>query len=235
MTQQHGEHLTNEQLSAFLDKQLSPQQQAVFDAHLSTCRQCQRNLASLRLTVALLHALPQEEVPRSFVLPASLAPVPEHPVHQAEVMPITTRRQSPWQRAVRVVSTIAAVLALLFIVSGILPSLHFGAGSSTTATGSSSGESNASNTTMAPRVGGTPIPGQAQQGANTTPTPTKTHSLTPTATPGTGSDFSTHQAPAVPPLFDLGQSLGRLFTGALLLVLSIIGLIFTRGRRGAVY
>lgn len=235
MTQQHGEHLTNEQLSAFFDKQLSPQQQAVFDAHLSTCQQCQRNLAGLRLTVALLHALPQEEVPRSFILPAGLAPVPEHPVRQAEVMPIATRRRSPWQHAVRVVSTIAAVLALLFIISGILPPLHFGAGSSTTATSSSSGESNTSNTTMAPHVGGTPIPGQAQQGANTTPTPTKTHSLTPTATPGTGSDFSTNQAPAVPPLFDLGQPLGRLFTGALLLVLSIIGLIFTRGRRGAVY
>ena len=76
MAQLHDEHLTIEQLSAAFDKQLSPQEQAVFDAHISTCQQCQNNLADLRLTAALLRAMPEEAVPRSFVLPGSLATVP---------------------------------------------------------------------------------------------------------------------------------------------------------------
>ncbi len=76
MAQLHDEHLTTEQLSAFFDKQLSAGEQTVFDAHLSTCQQCQQNLSDMRLTIALLRAIPEEEVPRSFVLPSRLAPVP---------------------------------------------------------------------------------------------------------------------------------------------------------------
>src|SRR5215469_2615502 len=72
VAQQSGEHLTIEQLSAILDKQLSPQEWAVCRAHLSTCQQCQGMLADLRQTSALLHALPQPELPRSFVLPATI-------------------------------------------------------------------------------------------------------------------------------------------------------------------
>ena len=82
MAQIHDEHLTTEQLSASFDKQLSPQEQAVFDAHISTCQQCQSKLSDLRLTAALLHALPEEEVPRSFVLPTSIFIVPDQTIRQ---------------------------------------------------------------------------------------------------------------------------------------------------------
>ena len=70
MTQQ--EHLTTEQLSAFLDKQLTPQEQAFFDAHMQSCSRCQNALGELRRTVVLLHALPQPSLPRSFTLPAGI-------------------------------------------------------------------------------------------------------------------------------------------------------------------
>ena len=53
MAQIHDGHLTTEQLSASFDKQLSSQEQAVFDAHISTCQQCQNKLSDLRLTAAL--------------------------------------------------------------------------------------------------------------------------------------------------------------------------------------
>ncbi len=65
---QDKRHLTTEQLSALLDKEASAEEQAQWEAHLSTCPQCQRALTALRQTVAMLHALPQPTLPRSFVL-----------------------------------------------------------------------------------------------------------------------------------------------------------------------
>src|SRR6266568_3115535 len=69
------QHLTTEELSAFLDEQLSSQERTTIEAHLQTCERCQHELASLRQTVALLRALPQPALPRSFVLPAAKVPV----------------------------------------------------------------------------------------------------------------------------------------------------------------
>src|SRR5438270_13480242 len=73
---EHPGHLTTEQLSAFLDKQLTLQEQAFFDAHLQVCSQCQQALAELRRTVVLLRAMPRIDVPRSFTLPTVIRPVP---------------------------------------------------------------------------------------------------------------------------------------------------------------
>ena len=69
-------HPTIEQLSAYLDGQLSSGELSECDTHVETCQQCQQMLAELRETVALLHALPQPTLPRSFTLPPiSLSPV----------------------------------------------------------------------------------------------------------------------------------------------------------------
>ncbi len=243
MAQLHDEHLTTEQLSAFFDKRLSSDEQAVFDAHLSTCQQCQGNLADIRLTVALLRAMPEEEVPRSFVLPSRLAPVPERSVRQDRpVRPIPQKRHT-WlntlRRSVRTVSTIAAVLALLFIISGIVPSLHFGGGEATSSTASapvnsSAGASTNFGTVKTPNIHQTP-PVHAQSAAGTnTPTPIETPGPTPPARVESKTSTGpppTERGPTVPPEFDPGQPVGRLSIGALLLVLSSIGLIFTRRRR----
>ena len=235
---QHDEHLTTEQLSAFLDKQLAPQEQAAFDAHVSTCQECQGKLADLRLTVALVRALPQEEVPRSFVLPSRLVPVAERPLHRrAGATPVTRQRRvraHALQRAVRVISTLAAVLALIFIISGILPLIHFGGGaSSTTSNGSSAETRPSSNSTVMGRINGTATTDRPQAARSETPTPTPTQAARVQS--NTGSSPSTAPPPPLPPALDLGQPEGRLALGALLLVLGIIGLIITRRRRGAVY
>ena len=232
---QHDEHLTTEQLSAFLDKQLAPQEQAAFDAHVSTCQECQGKLADLRLTVALVHALPQEEVPRSFVLPSRLVPVAERPLHRrAGATPITGQRRvraHALQRTVRVVSTLAAVLALIFIISGILPLVHFAGGASSTTSSGSSAETKP--TTVMGHVNGTAATDRPQAARSETPTPTPTPAARVRS--NTGSSPSTAPPPPLPPALDLGQPEGRLALGALLLVLGIIGLIITRRRRGAVY
>ena len=237
---QQDEHLTTEQLSAFLDKQLSPAERAVFDAHLASCQQCQSRLADLRLTVALVRALPQEEVPRSFVLPSRLAPVAERPTPRpATVTPVPQRRGarvSVLQRTVRAVSTLAAVLALIFILSGILPPIHFGGGEATSSAGSVPAATNqraASNSAPTPAT----TFGSAQA-ADGTKTPVQTPKSTPAATARSSIYSGTSpavQPPTLPPFLDLSQPEGRLALGALLLVLGIIGLVVTRRRRGAVY
>ena len=237
---QQDEHLTTEQLSAFLDKQLSPAERAVFDAHLASCQQCQSRLADLRLTVALVRALPQEEVPRSFVLPSRLAPVAERPTPRpATITPVPQRRGarvSVLQRTVRAVSTLAAVLALIFILSGILPPIHFGGGEATSSAGSVPAATNqraASNSAPTPAT----TFGSAQA-ADGTKTPVQTPKSTPAATARSSIHSGTSpavQPPTLPPFLDLSQPEGRLALGALLLVLGIIGLIVTRRRRGAVY
>ena len=237
---QHDEHLTTEQLSAFLDKQLAPQEQAAFDAHVSTCQECQGKLADLRLTVALVRALPQEEVARSFVLPSRLVPVAERPLHRrAGATPVTGQRRvraDALQRTVRVISTLAAVLALIFIISGILPLVHFGGGATSTASYGSSAETKPSSnsTVMGRHVNGTATSDRPQRAAGSgTPIPTPTPAARVRS--NTGSSPSTAPPPPLPPALDLGQPEGRLALGALLLVLGIIGLIITRRRRGAVY
>ena len=240
---QQDEHLTTEQLSAFLDKQLSPAEQAVFDAHVASCQQCQSRLADLRLAVALVRALPQEEVPRSFVLPSRLAPVAESPTRRAAtVTPIPQQRGrvSVLQRTIRTVSTLAAVLALIFILAGIVPSIQFGNGGATSTAGSAAvPRSSTSGTSAAPVGRSTPATafGNAHEPNSTkTPHPTPTPSSAVKAQSNTGSRTPpTVQPPALPPFLDLSQPEGRLALGALLLVLAIIGLLVTRRRRGTVY
>ena len=244
MTQQ--EHLTTEQLSAFLDKQLTPQEQAFFDAHLQSCQRCQNALTELRRTVTLLHAMPQPQLPRSFTLPATLSqtqtarPQPQ-PARQGRVLSYTL------QRTVRTVSTLAAAVAIIFILSGLLANVHPGGGETTSAgpvygtksngtVHSPAAEPDATKGAQAqgstPRAVGTPTMNGHQTGtpkasSATTPTPV------PTSTPANGvsNGTGTTGPPTLPPALDLGQPEGRLTLGALLLLLSIAGLIATRRRR----
>ncbi len=246
MAQLHNGHLTTEQLSAFFDKQLSPEEQAVFDAHVSTCQECQRRLADLRLTVALLDALPEEEVPRSFVLPGRLAPSQERPVRQGAATTPASQGRRTWlhtlRRSVRAVSALAAVLALIFIISGILPPLHFGGGETASApvtapAGTPAAASKAPSGAQTPQADRTTNLGPHEQAATNTPPPTQIAGPTPTATAAsnTGIGPQAEHTPPVPPLLDLGQPQARLILGALLLALGIIGLIVTRRRRGTAH
>ena len=237
----HNGHLTTGQLSASFDKQLSPQEQAIFDAHISACQECQNKLSDLRLTAALLHALPEAEVPRSFILPNNVSILPDRTMRQdTSFAPIPQRQRqqrSVLRRSVRIVSTLAAVLALCFIISGMLPLIYSGA--SYTASSTSSGS------TMAPVDHGAATPGVQQssnavQGSAATTPPTETaHSLTPNskATLPSSADHSANQgqSPAIPPIIDFSQPLVRLGAGVLVLAISIIVLMVTRRRRVAVH
>lgn len=61
-------HIQVEQLSAYLDRQVSPAERATIDAHLQHCMECRAELDSLRQTIAMLHSMPRVAVPRAFTL-----------------------------------------------------------------------------------------------------------------------------------------------------------------------
>lgn len=60
-----------ENLSPFLDRQLSPREQSRVTRHIQECAECRADLQSLRQTVALMRAMPAVKPPRTFFIPAS--------------------------------------------------------------------------------------------------------------------------------------------------------------------
>lgn len=158
-------HLTIEQLSAYIDGQLSPAEQVHSDTHLKTCEPCRQSLAGLRLTVQALHSLPRPAVPRSFVLPVSFGAAEQieatgeeaEPASEA-VTPISRSRldgnitplhrpkqprRQPWPGYItgplKAVSSLAAVVAILLLVSSLLMSLPHSGGAANSTTASSTG------------------------------------------------------------------------------------------------
>jgi hypothetical protein len=124
----HTSHLTTEQLSAFLDQQLSTQEQSTCQAHLNTCQHCQQQLTELEQTVLLVRALPQAPLPRSFVLPIEstiqskgLAIVGKTASKKARQAHNRLLRLPSTRTTMRIASTLVAVLGLFFILSGLLP------------------------------------------------------------------------------------------------------------------
>jgi len=141
---------------------------------------------------------------------------------------------------VRAMSTLAAVLGFLFILSGFLTYVHIAGGGGGTTSGSPAFTSQNTQPTKptsgaAEQAGrGTPNVGKVNGSATKTPVPAQS---TPAATPAahTGSPPPADQAPTIPPVLDPGRSEGRLSLGLLLLLFGIIGLLTTRRRRRIVY
>ncbi|MFQ5813971.1 MAG: zf-HC2 domain-containing protein, partial [Anaerolineae bacterium] len=106
-----------EMLSAYLDGELSPKEQARVEKHLAQCADCAQNLRTLRQTVALLGELSPVAVPRSFVIRP--APAVQRPSL------FQTRRTYVYLRAATALATIlfAVVLAGDAFLTGLAPYL----------------------------------------------------------------------------------------------------------------
>ena len=240
MAQQRSGHLTIEQLSALLDKQLSPQEWAVCQAHLRACQQCQGVLADLRQTSVLLQALQQPALPRSFVLPATITSTAgqiSRPEVRATVTPITRGRRSAWPTYLRIstrfISTIAAALGIFFLLSGLLLSLpHAGSTTAGSAPVTASSSSNAGTTGIAqtpPAKAQTATADSAQNNHPRTNLPQPVG--TATSKPFSGTRHAENLVNTPPPLLDPSTIEGRMVIGVLLLVLGILGVVFTRRRQ----
>jgi hypothetical protein len=218
---QHDWHPTTEQLSAFLDGQLSSDEQGEWDAHIKTCEQCQQELAALRLTVNLLRALPQPDLPRSFALPVNTAvtPIADYSTQRVSRSPGQRRRTWP----------------LLRPGSGTATSMSAPAASSAQSTGGSASGGGGSATSR--NVPPTATHPQASSAPEITPTAPPT--MGPYAVKPGSPQKSDHTAAAqaanplrpVLAFFDISTTGGSIALGLLLLLLGATGYILLLGRR----
>ncbi len=93
-----------ERLSAYLDGELTPQEQAAVDQHVATCEVCRWDLATLRQTVQWTRELPPVPVPRVFTIPVEVQP--ERPVRRWRLVPVLQG------------ATALVALLLFFVVTG---------------------------------------------------------------------------------------------------------------------
>ena len=224
-------HLTTARLSAFIDGQLSVEEQEQSEEHLGTCELCQQQLAELRQMVMLLHALPQPKLPRSFTLPVAETTLAPRTVSVARPLaPVTPLRQSTGipasiGGAIRVISTLAAVIGIVFLLSGLFGTVILlprgGVGSASTA---NSGGVASTSTPQRATIPHFVTPHSTKiSGQDATPSPTIRPSVTSPSTTNNRSNQSQLTA------FDIiGSSWGRAIIGAVLMILGIIGFVAVR-------
>jgi anti-sigma factor RsiW len=256
VTKHNDRHLTTEELSALLDDQLSEQEQAYCDAHLKSCQQCQLALTDLKQTVSLLHALPEPELPRSFVLPTNVSYIQEHPAsgagtQQANLASVTVsegqalqqKRQArslTLRRSARILSLIAAVIGLFILAPGVFAILPRFSNNASTASSTNSPVQSASSsgTSNKPHhlVEGTHASPSATSRKTSAPSVAGVGTPQPHATPiptpkaASTKHLDAQSGPALP-LPNLGTPLGQQEVGFPLVALGIIGLLLTRRKR----
>ncbi|HEY7122452.1 MAG TPA: zf-HC2 domain-containing protein [Ktedonobacterales bacterium] len=187
---EHNWEQRREQLSALLDNELAGAERAELETHLQSCAACRAELESLRRARALLRALPQPALPRSFLLPLepaaqhasgelaeplrvgrrpSATPAPTRPARPAPV-PLSDARANRLRRSVKVVrwlSTVAAVLGLFLLLGSALSTLSSG-GKATTANAPSSYSQNSPTDAGGTALGSATPPPESTQKTTTT-------------------------------------------------------------------
>jgi hypothetical protein len=185
-----------EQLSAYIDGELSAAERAELERHVPGCPECQEALGELRRVHDLLAALPMPKAPRAFALPLDTR-LPARPAIQQTAPRRSRAGLIQWTGAIA--ATIGLFLLLGSIATGLLGfnSKQFaassGRNSDTTLTGAQAQTPAATapsertpdfNSTQQPQVNDKASPGVA-----TTATPkTSATSVTPENT-GAGPDI----------------------------------------------
>jgi anti-sigma factor RsiW len=107
-----------EQLSAYVDGELSAAERAAIERHLPACAECRAELAELRRVRALLGALPAPTLPRSFALPTGSSTNARLP--NASSRANTGSGRPPWYRASQWAGGVAASLGLALLLGNAL-------------------------------------------------------------------------------------------------------------------
>jgi len=97
----------DEQISAYIDDELSASERGHLESQLASDPELGAELASLQRTVALVHELPQVEVPRNFLLPQSAVSHPR--VRRA------ARARLAW--AAPLLTAASSVVSVLFVIA----------------------------------------------------------------------------------------------------------------------
>lgn len=208
------------------------------DAHLNTCQQCQKTLTELRETVALLHALPQPTLPRSFTLAADTVVAHLAPVQPLSPTPLhAAPRRRAWPRyvqgMVRAVSTIAAVIGIVFLLSGLIGIVPSRSGGSTTSNNAHTAvpASGPQDKALTPSI-------QGQDRSSTPSAPGATPGVTsrnqPDEKPARSTNPAFSQTNQPNPFqflihaFDLSTPGGRALLGSVLLILGLVSFVLLR-------
>jgi hypothetical protein len=102
-----------EDLSSYLDRQLSPAESTRLEEHLASCEPCRRRLEGLRAVVEGLRALPSAPAPRSFALRPEQV---EAPQRRTPLGPLAWAQRAP---AFGPAAAAAAALLLLLVLVGV--------------------------------------------------------------------------------------------------------------------
>ena len=99
-----------ELLSAYIDDEVSADERALVEAHLTICTTCAQDLTILRRTVALLGELPQMAAPRPFTL------------RESDVRPVPSPARPAWWQLpwVRGLAAATAMLLCVVVVVGVV-------------------------------------------------------------------------------------------------------------------
>jgi hypothetical protein len=101
----------DELLSAYLDDQLDVEDRARLEARLAADPALRSELEMLRRTVALVRDLPQQPIPRNFILPQAAAP---------KVRPVPATRRPGWLAPFLTAATTAVSLLFVAVLAGDL-------------------------------------------------------------------------------------------------------------------
>lgn len=96
-------------ISAYLDKQVTAQEQQFLEQHLSACAECRAQLEMTRSMLTALRAMPAMKAPRSFVLPREMARPPKRSILS-------------WYPALRLATAVAVVAFIVVFAGDILTS-----------------------------------------------------------------------------------------------------------------
>lgn len=165
------------------DGALELREDAALQAHLSTCADCQHELAALRQTRALVRALPTPALARSFTLPET-----------PETRRMLIRPVPGWARHAQQLGVVAAMIGVALLCASAVPSIHFGSGG-------------AQNSAAAPNLSSHQYAGSASSTAanstnataNATKAPAQTDQAAPTLTPPTTSGAAANVTPTPQP------------------------------------
>ncbi len=235
MAQHNDEHLTITQLSAYLDQEMALDELELCAAHVQTCQPCQAALTDLRLTSNLLSEMPQVEVPRSFALPTTFIVLPVTPTSEERSARKQGRGQYIARRTLRALSTIAAVIGLVFILVGALSTMSYTNHNATTMAPSNAAQHTASQAPTAPHQKlkpNTPATHSTTNAGSSTLTPTPQPTANGNQT-GIANGNVHPSRPTLPSVLDPGQPQGQLSIGSALLLLGILGLLWTRRHKRA--
>lgn len=210
-----------EMLSELLDGELDPTQRESLESHLGECERCRLELAALRRTRALLRALPQPTLPRSFTLPV------EVPANVRSIADAPARSRRGGDRigalprlAQRVGSLAAAAGIVLLLGSWIVGLSGGGTRSASTARSVAAGASAQNSKSTAPTTNAQahtpPAYGDMTQPADASATSTAAQAGATTATSPSHAQSSGDTATSLPvaPLTGAGLTIG----GVLLVV-----------------